>query len=152
MSRRPNGGWGYSPLEQVPPGNAASLVPVWTFSTGVAEGQQSPPMVNNGIMFGSTPQNQFLARDAKSGELLWRYKRDLPEDLFQLHPTNRGVGLYEDKGYLATLDAHVVALDAKTGKVLWDRTIEDYKKGYYMTLAPLVARGKGMVGVSGGEA
>jgi alcohol dehydrogenase (cytochrome c) len=151
MYRRTYDGWGYSPLEQVTPGNAASLVPVWTFSTGVAEGHQSPPIVNNGIMFVSTPQNQVLALDAKSGELLWRYKRDLPEDLFQLHPTNRGVGLYEDKVYLATLDAHVVALDAKTGKVVWDQTVEDYKKGYYMTLAPLVAKGKVIVGVSGGE-
>ncbi len=144
-------GWGYSPLDQVTTANVANLVPVWTFSTGVAEGHQSPPIVNNGIMFVSTPQNQILALDAKSGELLWRYKRDLPEDLFQLHPTNRGVGLYEDKVYLATLDAHVVALDAKTGKVIWDQTVEDYKKGYYMTLAPLIAKGKVMVGVSGGE-
>ena len=151
MYRRTYDGWGYSPLEQVTPGNAASLVPVWTFSTGVAEGHQAPPIVNNGIMFVSTPQNQVLALDAKSGELLWRYKRDLPEDLFQLHPTNRGVGLYEDKVYLATLDAHVVALDAKTGKVVWDQTVEDYKKGYYMTLAPLIAKGKVIVGVSGGE-
>ena len=151
MYRRTYDGWGYSPLEQVTPGNAASLVPVWTFSTGVAEGHQAPPIVNNGIMFVSTPQNQVLALDAKSGDLLWRYKRDLPEDLFQLHPTNRGVGLYEDKVYLATLDAHVVALDAKTGKVVWDQTVEDYKKGYYMTLAPLIAKGKVIVGVSGGE-
>jgi len=151
MYRRTYDGWGYSPLEQVTPANAATLVPVWTFSTGVTEGHQAPPIVNNGVMFVSTPQNQVLALDAKSGELLWRYKRDLPEDLFQLHPTNRGVGLYEDKVYLATLDAHVVALDARTGKVLWDQAVEDYKKGYYMTLAPLVAKGKVIVGVSGGE-
>ena len=151
MYRRTYDGWGYSPLEQINTGNVKDLVPVWTFSTGVAEGHQAPPIVNNGIMFVSTPQNQVLALDAKSGELLWRYKRELPDDLFQLHPTNRGVGLYEDKVYLATLDAHVVALDAKTGKLLWDRTVEDYKKGYYMTLAPLVAKGKVMVGVSGGE-
>jgi alcohol dehydrogenase (cytochrome c) len=151
MYRRTYDGWGYSPLEDITPGNVSNLVPVWTFSTGVAEGHQAPPIVNNGVMFVSTPQNQVLALDAKSGELLWRYKRDLPEDLFQLHPTNRGVGLYGDKVYLATLDAHVVSLDAKTGKVLWDQAVEDYKKGYYMTLAPLVARGKVMVGVSGGE-
>jgi glucose dehydrogenase len=143
MYRRTYDGWGYSPLEQINAGNVKDLVPVWSFSTGVAEGHQAPPIVNNGIMFVSTPQNQVLALDAKSGERLWRYKRELPEDLFQLHPTNRGVGLYEDKLYLATLDAHVVALDAKTGKLLWDRTVED--------LAPLVAKGKVMVGVSGGE-
>jgi alcohol dehydrogenase (cytochrome c) len=151
MFRRTYDGWGYSPLEQITPANAGSLVPVWTFSTGVAEGHQAPPIVNNGVMFVSTPQNQVLALDARSGELLWRYKRQLPEDLFQLHPTNRGVGLYGDKVYLATLDAHVVALDARTGKVVWDQAVEDYKKGYYMTLAPLIAKGKVMVGVSGGE-
>jgi len=110
MYRRTYDGWGYSPLDQITAGNVKELVPVWTFSTGVVEGHQAPPIVNNGVMFVSTPQNQVLAFEAKSGELLWRYKRELPEDLFQLHPTNRGVGLYEDKVYLATLDAHVVAL------------------------------------------
>ena len=77
MYRRTYDGWGYSPLEQITPANAATLVPVWTFSTGVAEGHQAPPIVNNGVMFVSTPQNQVLALDAKSGELLWRYKREL---------------------------------------------------------------------------
>ena len=129
MYRRTYDGWGYSPLEQSTTGNVKDLVPVWSFSTGVAEGHQAPPIVNNGIMFVSTPQNQVLALDAKSGELLWRYKRELPEDLFQLHPTNRGVGLYEDKVYLATLDAHVVALDAKTGKLLWDRNGRGLQEG-----------------------
>jgi alcohol dehydrogenase (cytochrome c) len=151
MYRGTYDGWGYSSLDQITPANAGRLVPVWTFSTGVAEGHQAPPIVNNGVMFVSTPQNQVLALEAKTGELLWRYKRELPEDLFQLHPTNRGVGVYGDKVYLATLDAHVVALDAKTGKVVWDEAVEDYKKGYYMTLAPLIAKGKIMVGVSGGE-
>jgi alcohol dehydrogenase (cytochrome c) len=97
MYRRTYDGWGYSPLEQINAGNVKGLVPVWTFSTGVAEGHQAPPIVNNGVMFVSTPQNQVLALEAKSGELLWRYKRELPDDLFQLHPTNRGVGLYDDK-------------------------------------------------------
>src|SRR5499426_4594781 len=148
MYRGTYDGWGYSPLDQIKTTNVKKLVPVWSFSTGVLEGHQAPPIVNNGVMFVTTPQNQVLALNAKSGELLWRYKRDLPEDLFQLHPTNRGVGLYEDKVYLDTLDAHVVALAAKTGKVVWDQTVEDYKKGYYMTLAPLVAKGKVIVGVS----
>ena len=81
----------------------------------------------------------------------WRYKRQLPEDLFQLHPTNRGVGLWQDKLYLATTDDHVVALDAKTGKVVWDTKVQDYKKGQYLTLMPLVVDGKVIVGGSGGE-
>jgi alcohol dehydrogenase (cytochrome c) len=143
--------WGYSPLEQINTKNVKKLVPVWTFSTGVDEGHQAPPIVNNGIMFITTPKNQVLALDAKRGDLLWRYRRDLPEDLFQLHPTNRGVALYGDKVFLATVDAHLLALDARTGQVVWDQVVENYLSGYYMTLAPLVVHGKVMVGVSGGE-
>ena len=97
-------------------------------------------------MFITTPQNQVLALNAKTGDILWRYKKELPEDLTQLHPTNRGVGLLEDKVYLATVDCHLLALDAKTGKVVWDTTVENYKNGYYLTLAPLIAKGKVMVG------
>ena len=81
--------WGYSALNQINTKNVRKLIPVWTFSTGVSEGHQSPPIVNSGVMFITTPQNQVLALDAKTGDLLWRYKRELPEDLFQLHPTNR---------------------------------------------------------------
>ena len=98
MYRRTYDGWGYSPLEQISPANVKNARPGVDFSTGVAEGHQAPPIVNNGVMFVSTPQNQVLALDAKSGELLWRYKRDLPEDLFQLHPTNRGVGPLRGQG------------------------------------------------------
>ena len=151
MYRGNYAGWGYSPLDKINTGNVARLVPAWTFGTGVAEGHQSPPMVNNGIMFVSTPQNQVIALDARNGDVLWQYKKALPEDLLQLHPTNRGVALYEDKVYLATVDAHLVALDARTGKVIWDKVVDDYKKGYYCTLAPLVTNGKVMVGTSGGE-
>jgi hypothetical protein len=82
----------------------------------------------------------------------WRYKRELPDDLFQLHPTSRGVGLWQDRLYLATTDDHVVSLDAKTGKVVWDTKVQDYKKGQYLTLMPLVVvDGKVIVGGSGGE-
>src|SRR5882672_9895955 len=86
MYRGTYNGWGYSPLEQITTKNVGRLTPVWTFSTGVEEGHQSPPIVNNGVMFITTPKNQVLALDAKKGDLLWRYRRDLPEDLFQLHP------------------------------------------------------------------
>src|SRR5207253_1628187 len=148
-------GWGYSPLDQIAPHNVKKLAPVWAFSSGVTEGHQSPPIVNNGVMFITTPQQQVIALNAKSGDPLWRYKKELPEDLLQLHPTNRGVGLYEDKVYIATVDAHLVALDAATGEVIWDTTVDDYKKGYYSTLAPLVAKegsSSGCPAVSSGSA
>lgn len=144
-------GWGHSPLNQITADNVGDLVPVWSFSTGVNEGHQAPPMVNDGMMFVTTPQNQVIALDAAGGTEIWRYVRQLPEDLFQLHPTNRGVALYGDKVYMATVDAGVVALDAATGEVVWDVIIGDYTDGYYSTLSLLAAEGKILSGVSGGE-
>jgi alcohol dehydrogenase (cytochrome c) len=151
MYRGTYDGWGYSPLDKINATNVKKLVPVWSFSTGVIEGHQAPPIVNDGVMFITTPQNQVFALDAKTGDLLWRHKRELPDDIILSHPTNRGVGLYDDKVYFGTLDCHLMALEAKTGKVVWDKTVDDYKKGYYLTLAPLVAKGKIIVGMSGGE-
>jgi alcohol dehydrogenase (cytochrome c) len=149
--RRTYDGWGFSPLDQITRDNVARLTPVWSFATGVPEGHEAPPIVNDGIMFITTPRAQVFAFDAATGDLLWRYARELPDELMQLHPTNRGVGLYGTHVYVGTVDGHVVALDAMTGRVVWDRAVEDYKKGYYVTMAPLVAKGKVMVGVSGGE-
>ena len=151
MTRGNYQGWSYSPLDQINVQNVKKLAPVWAFSTGVDSGHQAPPLVNNGIMFVATPYNQVIAMEAKTGKLLWRYKREMPEGLSVLHNTSRGVALYGDKVYLATHDAVLVALDATTGKVAWQQKVEDWKTGYYMTLAPLVAKGKVMVGVSGGE-
>jgi len=144
-------GWGYSPLGQITPGNVKKLTPVWAFSTGVDSGHEAPPIVNNGVMFVVTPYAQVIALEAKTGKFLWRYKRELPEDFKALHNTSRGIALYDDKVYLASLDCFLVALDARTGKVAWEKKVEDYHTGYYMTLAPLIAKGKVMVGVSGGE-
>lgn len=151
MYRRTYDSHGYSPLQQINARNVALLKPLWTFSTGLREGHQAPPVVNDGMMFVTTPQNHLLALDAATGELLWKYRRELPEDQSQMHPTNRGVGLYGKLVFMATADCYVVALDAVTGEVAWETEIEDYAAGYYMTLAPLVAAGKVMVGVSGGE-
>ena len=151
MYRRTYDGWGYSPLEQIDTSNVASLQPLWTFSTGANEGHQSPPIVNDGIMFITTPGSRIIALDTRTGNPLWRYVHELPEDLQQMHPTNRGVALWADKVYIATVDAQVVALDAATGEVVWEKAVEDYSVGYYMTMAPLAVDGKIMVGVSGGE-
>ena len=143
--------WSYSPLDRINTRNVADLVPVWTMSTGTTEGHQAPPIVNDGVMFVTTPFNQVIAIDAKTGDLLWRYRHQMPADIRMGHPTNRGVALYGDKVYTATSDARVVALDAKTGAVVWNKAVENYNNGYYMTIAPLAARGRIMVGVSGGE-
>jgi len=151
LYRRTYDGHGFSPLTQINTENVKNLTPIWTYSTGVVEGHEAPPMVNNGVMFVTTPEMQVLALDAATGDLIWRYKEKLPEDLFQLHPTNRGVALWNDKLYLATVDSRLIALDAKTGKVVWNSQIGDYRRGEYSTLEPLVVNGKVMVGSSGGE-
>jgi alcohol dehydrogenase (cytochrome c) len=149
--RRTYDGWGYSPLQQITTANVGRLQPAWVFSTGVTNGHEAPPMVNNGVMFVATPGNQVIAIEAKTGVLLWRYKRPLPEDVILLHATSRGVALYGDKVYFAAGDAVLVALDAATGKEVWTATVGDNKQGYYMSVAPLVAGGKVIVGASGGE-
>jgi alcohol dehydrogenase (cytochrome c) len=151
MIRRTYDGWGYSPLSQITTGNVARLQPAWIFSTGVNNGHEAAPIVNNGVMFVSTPGNQVIALDARTGAFLWRYRRPIPEDAIVLHPTNRGVAVYGDKVFLAANECVLVALDARTGKEVWTTTVEDNSKGYYMTLAPLIADGKVLVGASGGE-
>jgi alcohol dehydrogenase (cytochrome c) len=151
MVRRTYDGWGYSPLQQITRNNIARLQPAWIVSTGVTNGHQAPPIVNNGVMFVATPGNQVIALDARTGGVLWRYRRPLPEDIIVLHPTSRGVALYEDKVFFAAAEAVLVALDARTGKEVWTTEVGKNSNGYYMSLAPLVAGGKVMVGTSGGE-
>jgi alcohol dehydrogenase (cytochrome c) len=151
MVRRTYNGWGYSPLDQITPANVARLQPVWVFSTGVINGHEAPPIVNNGVMFVATPGNQVIAIDAASGGLLWRYKRPLPEDAIVLHATSRGVALSGERVLFAAAEAVLVALDARTGREVWTATVADNKSGYYMSVAPLVADNKVLVGASGGE-
>jgi len=151
MVRRNYSGWGYSPLDQITTANVARLQPVWSFSTGALNGHEAPPIVNNGVMFVATPGNQVIALDAKSGELLWRYKRPLPDDVILLHGTSRGVALYGNHVFFASGDAVLVAIDAKTGREAWTAKVAENKNGYYMSVAPLVADGKVIVGASGGE-
>ena len=151
MVRRTFNGWGYSPLKQITPANVSRLEPVWTFATGQENGHEAPPIVNGDYMFVATPGNQVLALDARSGELLWRYRRPLPENAVLLHPTSRGVALSGNKVLFAAGEAVLVALDATTGREIWTTTVADNSKGYYMSLAPLVVGNTVMIGASGGE-
>ncbi len=151
MTRGNYQGWSYSPLDQITPSNVSKLRLAWAVSTGVTSGHQAPPIVNNGIMFVSTPSAQVMALEAATGDVIWRYKRELPDDFSALHNTNRGVALWGDKVYVTGLEPVIVALDAKTGKVAWEQTMADYHTGYYSTVAPLIVGGKVIVGVSGGE-
>ena len=155
MYRRTYNGWGYSPLDQITRANVASLEPVWTFSTGSRRDHQSPPIVNDGRMFVTAPLDagglQVLALDAATGDRLWRYAREPSVDArIHRNKMNRGVALYGDKVYVGTVDAHIVALDAVTGGVVWEQPVADPTTGYYITMAPLTVDGKVMVGMSGG--
>lgn len=144
----------YSPLDQINVDNVADLVPVWSFGTGVSDGHEAPPIVNGGLMFATAPFSTLFALDVRTGDLVWQYKRELPSDVAPevcCGMVNRGVALYGDKVYLATLDAHLLAFEATTGELVWDTTVEDYLLGYAMTLAPLAIDGKILVGASGGE-
>ncbi len=149
--RRTYDGWGYSPLEQITTKNIDKLQPVWVLSTGVVSGHEAPVMVNNGVMFIVTPMNQVIALEAKTGRILWRFRRPAPEGAIIPHQTSRGLALFGDKVYLAAGEAVLVAIDAKTGKEVWATTVAENKNGYYITMAPLVADGKVIVGASGGE-
>lgn len=144
-------GWNYTPLNQINARNVKKLVPVWSYSTGVGSGHEAPALVNSGMMFVATPYNQVLALNAKTGELVWRYKRDFPEGFSALHVTNRGVALWGDKVYVAGLDCVLTALDAKTGKQIWESEVCDWQDGAYITSAPQAVKGKIFIGPSGGE-
>ena len=151
MFRGNYNGWGYSKLNKINTGNVAKLKPVWSMATGQIEGHQAPPVVVNGVMLLATPGAQVMAIDAVNGTLLWRYKRNMPEDLINIHPTSRGVSVLGDKVFFAAPDATLVAIDIKTGKEAWATKVANNQAAYYMSLSPLVAGGKVMVGTSGGE-
>ncbi len=149
--RRTYDGWGYSPLEQIHTRNVDRLEPAWVFSTGVVSGHEAPPMVNNGVMFVATPANQVIAIEAKTGRILWRFRRPAPEGSSVPHQTTRGLAVYGDKVYFAAGEAVLIAIDARTGREAWATKVEENRNGYYITMAPLVAGGKVLVGASGGE-
>jgi alcohol dehydrogenase (cytochrome c) len=155
MIRRTYNGWGYSPLDQITPANIRSLHPIWGFSTGEARVHESAPIVNNGVMFVTSPNGQVIAIDARSGSVLWRYRRPRPRGTVVPHETNRGVALYDDKVFYAAGEGALVALDAKTGKEVWASTVAENqttnKAVHYITAAPLVADGKILIGTSGAD-
>ena len=144
-------GWTYSPLQQINSENVGELQVAWVYSTGVKGGHESPPVVNNGYMYVTTPGHQVIALNARSGYELWRFKRELPKDHFAMHQTNRGVALYRDKVYFSGLDTCAIALDAVSGEQVWENCLADWRQGFHMTIAPLAAEGLVIFGVSGAE-
>ena len=146
----------HSPLTMITPGNVQDLVPIWTFQTGTmtrGRGFETTPLVLDGVLSVTGSNNFAWALDARTGRPFWQYRRNLPDDLTygSSAPVNRGFGILGDRLFMVTLDAHLLALDRKTGSVLWDIELADYRIGYAATLAPLVINDKVIVGISGGE-
>ena len=144
----------FSKLGQINTGNVGDLVPKWIFSLGVLDAQNTTPVIHDGVMYATASHGRTYAIDASKGTELWRYAHELPEGVagkMCCDIGNRGVALYGDKVFVATPDAHVVALDKATGEVIWDVTIGDWENSYTMTVAPLVVKGNVIVGMSGAE-
>ncbi len=144
----------YSPLKDVNVKNVKSLAPIWSFSFGGEKqrGQESQPLVKDGVMYVTASYSRLYAVDVKTGEELWQYDARLPDGIMPCCDViNRGAALYDNLVIFGTLDAKLVALDAKTGKPVWRKTVGDYQAGYSLTAAPLVVKGKVITGVSGGE-
>src|SRR4029077_14775074 len=142
----------YSQLQQVNTTNVSRLAPAWVFQTQLAGKFETTPLVINGIMYFTGPDDHGYALDARTGRAIWRYERNLPAKIPACcGRVNRGFAALGDLLFMATLDAHVVALDAKTGNLVWDVEAADYKLGYTFTVAPLAVKDKVIVGISGGE-
>src|SRR5262249_15648825 len=141
----------YSRLDSITPSNVQALAPQWSFQFG-AGSVESVPLVVDGLMFVTGPQNNAAALDARSGRPIWRYTRTLPNVASHCTVmTNRGFAILGDRLFMGTLDAHLVSLDAKTGAVIWDVAVEDYRSGFSITHAPLAIHGMIIIGITAGE-
>ena len=143
----------FSPLTQINKDNAKNLVPVWNYSFADDRSEESQPLVYQGVFYVTT-HNATMAVDAKTGKQIWKSKIDYPAETPRVvccGIINRGAALFDGKVFRTTLDANVIALDAKTGKELWRQKAADIKEGYSMTVAPLVADGVVITGISGAE-
>ena len=142
----------YYPASQINTGNVASLKPVFNFQTAVLESMETAPIVVDGVMFITTSYNHVYALDAVTGKEFWHYKHKLGAvTTYCCGPNNRGVAVLDGKLYMGTLDSKLVALDAKSGNVLWSTQIADPEAGYSETMAPVAVNGKVLIGTNGGE-
>lgn len=142
----------YYPASQINTKNVGKLKPAFVFQTEVLESMETAPIVVDGIMYLTTSYNHVYAIDAVTGKEFWHYKhKQGPVMTYCCGPNNRGVAIMGDRLYMGTLDAKLVSLDAKTGKVLWSTQIADPELGYSETMAPVAVDGKVLIGTNGGE-
>jgi alcohol dehydrogenase (cytochrome c) len=142
----------HSPLESLDRNSVRDLQVVWTLPTGTTGQFEVSPVIYDGVMYVTTSYNRLFALDAASGEILWRYDHQQPDDLrLCCGPPNRGVAISGDRVFMATLDAKLLAFDRKTGAIDWQTEMIDYALGYSSTGAPLVVGDRVFIGVGGGE-
>lgn len=142
----------YYPARQINADNVKNLRPAWIFQTEVVESLETTPIVVNGIMYVTTSFNHVYALDARTGEEIWHYTHKMgPITTYCCGPNNRGVAIFDDMVYMGTLDAKMLGLDAKTGKLVWETQLADPELGYSETMAPTVVDGKVLIGTNGGE-
>ena len=154
MYRRDYSSDGFAPFKDINTSNVDKLKVAFDYKTGFQQGHEAPPIVNGHYMFITTPKDELIAMDATTGKVLWKYSHDLSHVGLKTvccDVVNRGVALYGDDVYMATLDNYVIAFDGPTGKIKWKEQLHAADVGYAMTLAPLIVKGKVIVGVSGGE-
>ena len=147
--RRTLDGWGYSPLDQVDRDNVDDLRLVWSW--GLEPGvSQTTPIVHDGVMYIANPGNVVQALDARTGDFIWEYRREMDE---RLRPAAqmRSLAIYEDLIILNTRDAHVVGLDARTGEERWDTDVAPDHDGYGFSSGPVIADGTVVAGLRGCE-
>jgi alcohol dehydrogenase (cytochrome c) len=142
----------YSTLNQITPANVKDLEQKWVVQDQVFGAWESNPLVVDGIMYLTERPNDVMAVDAKTGKLFWLYRyTPSPDARVCCGANNRGVAILGDTLYMGTLDAHLVAIDARNGHLLWNIQVADVKLAYSITMAPLVVKDKVIVGVGGGE-
>jgi alcohol dehydrogenase (cytochrome c) len=136
---------GFSPLKQITKSNVNNLRVAWTWTLSPGA-NEATPLVHDGVMFLHSPGDKLQALDAATGDLLWQYARILPPGVNA--GNKRAISIYGNKVYMATSDVHAVALDVKTGRVVWDQPLAE-ERGFNLSGGPLVAKGKVMIGTSG---
>ena len=142
----------FSRLDQIDVANVRTMSAKWVYQTAATGKLETTPLVVDGILYATAQDNRAFALDARTGRPIWMYQRQVPADIRPCcGHVNRGLAILGDKVFLGTLDAHVVALDAKTGAVVWDVVAADYRIGYSFTVAPLAVKNLVVLGVSGGE-
>ena len=150
--RRTDNAWGYSPLDQIDRANVGQLQLVWSWAMDESGPQEATPLVYDGIMYLPNPHDVIQALDGATGDLIWEYRPEVdPDAVGGGSGPQKSIAIYDDKILGTTRFAHIVALDATTGHVVWDTKVADSGLGYKYTAGPIVVHGTVISGITGCE-